>query len=84
MEAATTGQTGQKDQPCRLCGGETAAATLKAGNQDATVVVAGKPDGFLGVVPYTTSPVAVRVCRGCGHVELFARNLQDLLRLDGA
>jgi hypothetical protein len=67
---------------CRACGGETAKATLKAGNQEATVVIAGKPDGFLGVVPYTTSPVAARVCTSCGHIELYARSLQDLLRVE--
>jgi hypothetical protein len=68
---------------CRVCGGETAKATLKAGNQEANLVIAGKPDGFLGVIPYTTSQVAARVCTACGHVDLYARNLQDLLRVEG-
>jgi hypothetical protein len=68
---------------CRVCGGETAKATLKAGNQEANLVIAGKPDGFLGVIPYTTSQVAARVCTSCGHVDLYARNLQDLLRVEG-
>ncbi len=67
---------------CPLCGGETAKGTLKAGNSEAQIVVAGKPDGFLGVVPYTTSQVAARVCRRCGHIGLFARNMQDLLAMD--
>jgi hypothetical protein len=68
---------------CALCGGETTKGVLKTGNHEANVVIAGKPDGFLGVVPYTTSQVAARVCTRCGHIALFARNLQDLLRMDG-
>lgn len=67
---------------CRLCGGETAKGTLKAGNQEAQLVVAGKPDGFFGVIPYTTAQVSARVCRSCGHVDLYARNLHDLLSVD--
>lgn len=67
---------------CRMCGGETAKATLKAGNNEAQVVIAGKPDGFLGVVPYTTSQVSARVCTSCGYIELYARNLQDILRVE--
>lgn len=54
-------------------------ATLKAGNSEAQIVIAGKPDGFLGVIPYTASPVGARVCAACGHIELFARNLRDIL-----
>jgi predicted nucleic-acid-binding Zn-ribbon protein len=74
----------KQDYSCPRCGGETAKATLKAGDREATVVVAGKPDGFLGVVPYTTSPVGARVCRACGHIELYARDLRDLLAIDAA
>jgi uncharacterized Zn finger protein len=66
---------------CPLCGGETARGVLKTGNHEAQIVVAGKPDGFLGVVPYQTSPVAARVCTDCGHVALFAKNLESLLSL---
>lgn len=69
---------------CPLCGGETTKGTLKAGNSEAQIVIAGKPDGFLGVVPYTTSQVSARVCRDCGHIGLFARNMQDLLSMDAA
>ncbi len=80
--------TGNKDaavraKTCPLCGGETAKGVLKTGNHEANVVIAGKPDGFLGVVPYTTSPVAARVCTDCGHITLFARNLESLLSMDG-
>ena len=64
---------------CPRCGGETAHGTLKSGNHEAQVVITGKPDGFLGVIPYQTSPVAVRVCTTCGHIDLYARNLQDIL-----
>jgi len=67
---------------CPLCGGETMRGVLKAGNQSASVVVAGKPDDFLGVVPYTTSPVEVRVCAACGHIALFAKSLESLLQMD--
>ena len=69
---------------CPQCGGETAKGTLKAGNQEATIVIAGKPDGFLGVIPYTTSQIAARVCTRCGHIGLFARNMQDLLSIDSS
>lgn len=68
---------------CRLCGGEITRGTLKAGNSEATLVIAGKPDGFLGVIPYTTAQISARVCRSCGYVELFARNAQDLLSMEG-
>ena len=68
---------------CRVCGGETAKGTLKTGNQEATVVIAGKPDGFLGVIPYTTTQIAARVCIACGHIELYARNVQDILKVEG-
>ena len=67
---------------CPLCGGETAKGVLKAGNQEANVVIAGKPDPFLGVVPYTTSQVTARVCTSCGHIALFARSLESLLSMD--
>lgn len=67
---------------CRLCGGEMAKGTLRAGNQEANIVVAGKPDGFLGVIPFTTSQIAARVCRNCGNIELFARNSQDILAVE--
>jgi hypothetical protein len=67
---------------CRLCGGEVTRGTLRTGNQEANLVIAGKPDGFLGVIPYTTAQVTARVCRACGHVELFARNAQDLLAME--
>ena len=70
------------NKPCRLCGSETAKGTLKTGNQEATVVVAGKPDGFLGVIPYTTAQVSARVCKSCGYIELYARNLHDLLSME--
>ena len=68
---------------CPACGGgDLATGTLKNGNQSATVVIAGEPDGFLGVVPYSTAPVDARVCRTCGHVALFARSLEALLQMD--
>jgi hypothetical protein len=68
---------------CHHCGGaDLAAATVKAGNSDAQIVIAGKPDGFLGVVPYTTSPIRAYVCRSCGYTMLFARQLTDLLAID--
>jgi hypothetical protein len=67
---------------CRICGGEMTKGTLKAGNHEANIVIAGKPDGFLGVIPYTTSQIAARVCTACGNIELYARNLQDLLRVE--
>jgi hypothetical protein len=71
----------KKGNGCPQCGGETAKATLKAGNADATLVIAGKPDGFLGVIPYTTSQVGARVCLNCARIDLFARNVRDLLRI---
>ena len=58
-----------------------ARGALKAGNQETHIVIAGKPDGFLGVIPYRTSPVGARVCTACGHIELFARDLQDILNV---
>lgn len=67
---------------CLRCGVETTTGKLKSGNQEPQIVIAGKPDGFLGVVPYTTSPVLARVCTGCGHIELVARNLRDVLSMD--
>ena len=73
-----------KDSPknvCPFCGGETARGVLKTGNQEAQVVIAGKPDGFLGVVPYKTAQVAAQVCTRCGHIGLFARNLESLLSM---
>lgn len=80
--AEETSETSSKRNPCPVCGGETAKGTLKAGNQEAAIVIAGKPDGFLGVIPYTTSQISARVCTRCGHIALFARNMQDLLRMD--
>lgn len=68
--------------PCRACGGETASGTLKTGNEEAVIVIAGKADEFLGVIPYSTSPMKARVCLKCGLVELFARDVRDLLRID--
>jgi hypothetical protein len=67
---------------CLRCGGETARGTVKAGNHEAQVVIAGKPDGFLGVIPYTTTPVGARVCTVCGHIELFARDPRNLLTIE--
>jgi predicted nucleic-acid-binding Zn-ribbon protein len=67
---------------CRECGAETSKATLKAGNQEATLTIAGKPDGFLGIIPYTTAQIAARVCTQCGHIEFYARNMQDLLAVE--
>lgn len=55
---------------------------LKSGNQEASIVIAGKADEFLGVVPYTTSKVGARVCMACGAIELYAQNLEDLLQID--
>lgn len=69
----------ESDERCRLCGGETTVGKLQSGNHDARIVIAGKPDGFLGVIPWTTSGVKARVCRDCGHIDLFARDLTDLL-----
>ena len=69
-------------QTCPQCGGsDLASATFQAG-ADARVVIAGQPDGFLGVVPYTKSPVRAVVCRGCGYIMLFATQLSDLLALE--
>lgn len=80
--AETGGKPGAGDgRSCAFCGGETAKGVLKAGNQEAQVVVAGKPDAFLGVIPYTTSQVMVRVCRNCGHIGLFAKSLESLLSM---
>lgn len=84
MAEASPEASPQGRNRCPLCSGETAKGTLKAGNQEAAIVIAGKPDGFLGVIPYTTSQVAARVCTRCGHIALFARNMQDLLRMDDA
>ena len=67
---------------CPLCNGEMAKGTLKGGNADATIVIAGKPDGFLGVIPYTTAQIIARVCRSCGYIALFAKNAQDILNVD--
>ena len=68
-------------RPCPLCGGETTGGVLKSGNHEASVVIAGKPDPFLGVVPYKTSQIAVRVCQDCGHIALFAKSLESLLAM---
>ena len=68
--------------PCPLCGGETASGTLKTGNTPASIVIAGKPDGFLGVVPYTTAQIEARVCTRCGHIALFAQSLESLLQME--
>jgi hypothetical protein len=76
-----TGDRGREHR-CPLCGGETETGVLKTGNQEANVVVAGKPDSFLGVIPYKTSQVAARVCDSCGHIALFARNLESLLSME--
>lgn len=69
------------DKTCVRCGGETASGTLKTGNAAASIVIAGKPDAFLGVVPYTTAQVAARVCLACGHIDLFAKSLDRLLQM---
>lgn len=69
----------ESKERCRLCNGETTVGKLQSGNQDARIVIAGKPDGFLGVIPWTTSGVKARVCRDCGHIDLFARDLTELL-----
>ena len=73
---------GNAARTCPLCGGETAKGVLKTGNQEASVVIAGKPDAFLGVIPYATSQVAARVCTSCGHIALFAKSLESLLSMD--
>ena len=70
-----------KSKQCPLCGGETARGVLKSGNHEASVVIAGKPDPFLGVVPYKTSQVVARVCTDCGHIALFAKSLESLLSM---
>ncbi len=68
---------------CHHCGGaDLAAATVKVGGGDTRIVIAGKPDGFLGVIPYTTSPLQAYVCRACGYTMLFATQLTDLLALE--
>ena len=74
---------GDDDKTCAWCDGEMASGTLKTGNIAASIVIAGKPDAFLGVVPYTTSPVEVRVCLACGHIALFAKSLERLLQMGG-
>lgn len=72
-----------KPQSCPLCGGrDITTGKLKVGNGDAQVVIAGKPDGFLGVIPYTTSPVRVNICRSCGYMMLYAQQLTDLLAIE--
>ena len=72
-----------KAKTCPNCGGQDiTTGTLKVGNGEAQVVIAGKPDGFLGVIPYTTSPIQVKVCRSCGYLTLFARKLTDLLSIE--
>ena len=71
-------------QVCGLCGGELTKGTLKVGNHEASIIIAGKPDGFLGVIPYTTSQIAAHICTACGHIDLYARHLQDLLRVEAA
>ena len=60
----------------------TSREALMKGNDEGVVVVAGKPDGFLGVIPFTTSQILARVCRSCGNIELFARNSQDILAVE--
>jgi hypothetical protein len=80
MAGDTTQESARKI--CRLCGGELTKGTLKSGNHEANIIIAGKPDGFLGVIPYTTSQISARVCLDCGHIELYARNFQDLLRVE--
>ncbi|MBC8142961.1 MAG: hypothetical protein H7Y38_16175 [Armatimonadetes bacterium] len=68
---------------CGHCGGaDLASASLKAGNADAQIVIAGHPDGFLGVIPYTKSPIRAYVCRDCGYTMLFAEQMTDLLALN--
>lgn len=74
---------GDSKKQCRICGGEIAKGTLKTGNQEANIVIAGKPDGFLGVIPYTTAQISARVCTACGHIDLYARNVQDILKVEG-
>lgn len=66
---------------CARCGGETTSGTLKAGNANASIVIAGKPDGFLGVIPYTTAQIEARVCLACGNIALFARSVDRLLQM---
>ncbi len=72
------------DTICARCGGEMASGTLKMGNAAASIVIAGKPDAFLGVVPYTTAQVEARVCLACGHIALFAKSLDRLLRMNSS
>ena len=43
---------GEAKKSCPQCGGELTRGTLKTGNQEANIIIAGKPDGFLGVIPY--------------------------------
>ena len=69
------------NKTCVQCGGEMASGTLKTGNAAASIVIAGKPDAFLGVVPYTTAQVEARVCLACGHIVLFAKSLDRLLQM---
>lgn len=60
-----------------------ASGTLKMGNTAVRIVIAGKPDAFLGVVPYTTAPIEARVCLACGYIALFAQSLDRLLQMGG-
>lgn len=76
-------KNGSDDETCARCGGETASGTLKTGNAAASIVIAGKPDAFLGVVPYTTAQVEARVCTVCGHIALFAKSPNRLLQMGG-
>ncbi len=70
-------------EKCHHCGGsDLAAGTLQSGNVDARVVIAGHPDGFLDVIPYTKSPIRAVVCRSCGYTMLFATQLTDLLAIE--
>jgi len=66
---------------CPNCRGSLTTGKLKTGNQEAQIVIAGKPDGFLGVVPFTTAQISAQVCTGCGRIELYARNANDLLSI---
>ncbi len=80
---AADNQTAPQSPRCPAChSSDLATGTLNTGKQSATIVIAGEPDGFLGVVPYSTAPVDARVCRTCGHIALFARSLETLLQMD--
>lgn len=74
---------GSMKSTCLVCHSPTLKGKLQSGNNDAKVTITGKPaDDFLSVATVITSPITVRVCEACGRIDLYATNMQDLLRVD--